>query len=312
MRSARAAARQVLDPRVKTPSFAYKDEEARRVRRIGHGLGARHPVWSVNDKDDAHAWAQRLGLRVPRLLGEHADVTAVPWASLPDRVVLKPVKGAASRGVLLLQRTGGGWLDVRAGGRLTTEAVTAQYLEHADAGAVSREVIVEELVEDPQRPGMPPVDWKVHCFFGRVGVVLAKSSRSVPTGPPTVGWRLFDEHWDDLGQALGGHPVDPGIRPPSRPAELLEVARLVSASVPVPFLRVDLYDGVDGVVFGEITPEPGNRHLFRRDVDRWMGGLWEEAQARLLLRCAAAGVLEPADGPVPESAVALGLSTQPG
>ncbi|CAA9427899.1 MAG: hypothetical protein AVDCRST_MAG35-2409 [uncultured Quadrisphaera sp.] len=297
---------------MRTPSFAYKDEEARRVRRTGHELGVRHPVWSVNDKDDAHAWARRLGLRVPRLLGEHPDVTEVRWADLPDRAVLKPVKGAASRGVLLLERTGDRWRDLHAGEVVTTEELTGRHRALADAGTISREVIVEELVQDPQRPGMPPVDWKVHCFFGHVGLVLAKSSRRRPEGPPAVGWRLFDDGWNDLGAAVGGHPVDEGIRPPVHAEELLRVARLVSAAVPRAFLRVDLYDGADGVVFGEITPEPGNRHLFRRDVDRRMGELWEEAEARLLLRCTAAGALEPADGPLPESAVALDLSTSRG
>jgi hypothetical protein len=302
------APRRLVDPRLRTPSWAYKNQEMRRVGRLGRGLGAVHPVWSVNDKDAAHAWAQRLGVATARLVARHDDADDVCWAALPDAVVVKPVHGSGSVGVHLLLREGRAWRELRRDEVVTGAQVTERLRERARVGRISSAVVVEEMVQDPRCPGRPPVDWKLHTFFGRIGLVVAKSHR-LSRGRPSPRWRIFDEHWADLGAAVSHHRLDRRITPPVHAEQLLEVARLVSSAVPRPFLRVDLYDGADGVVLGEITPEPGYDHRFRRDVDRRLGELWEDAEARLLLRLVPTGALDPADRALPESALGLAART---
>jgi hypothetical protein len=284
----------VVDPRTTEPSYTYKNAEMRRVRRLGLALGHEEPVWSVNDKDSAHAWADQLGIRRPALIGRYDDVRQVPWEALPDSCVLKPTHGAHSRGVHLLARAGSAWTELVSHRTLTSAQVAADVTALADAGEVSRAVLVEELVQDPQRPGGPPVDWKVFTFYGRVGVISAKVTHLDPVTGPRVRWKLFDEDFADLGRAATQHQLDPSIPPPQHAEQLLDMARRISLAVPRPHLRVDLYDGQDGPVFGEITPEPGGSHVWRRDLDRALGRLWEDAEARLRVQVALAGLYDPA------------------
>jgi hypothetical protein len=149
------------------------------------------------------------------------------------------------------------------------------------------------------------VDWKVLTFYGRVGLVAGKATGVDAKGRPTAGFRFFDEDLRDAGRAFKDHRMDPTIAPPRSGEQLLALARRISAAVPRPFLRVDLYDGPDGPVFGEVTPQPGWDFAVRRDVDRWMGGLWEDAEARLALRVRATGAVDPSDAPLPQSPLGL-------
>lgn len=289
------------------PSYLAKREELRRVRRLGHELGVRDPVFDVNSKLESRAWAERLEVRHAALLARAEGAPQLPWSSLPERFVVKPVRGAGSSGVHLLRRDGDQLHDLRADVPTTVGAVVEDLARLAADGKISSDLLVEELVLDPQRPHGGPVDWKFSTFFGRVGVVEAKVAG--PDGEPR--WRLYDAGWQDLGNGwLDAHVLADGLQPPAHPDELLEMARRISASVPRPFVRIDLYDSEDGPVFGEITPEPGGPEGFRPDVDEMLGRLWEEAEARLMVRGATAGLLSPADAPLPESA--LHLERRPG
>ncbi|WP_298992206.1 ATP-grasp fold amidoligase family protein [uncultured Pseudokineococcus sp.] len=283
-----------------TPSFRAKREELRRVRALGHDLGRRDPVFDVNGKLDAHAWADRLGVRHATLLAQVPEAGQLPWSTFPEVFVIKPVRGAASDGVHMLRREGRHLRSLKLDQQLTEQDVTENLRALSATGRISSDLLVEEMVVDPRRAHEGPVDWKFSTFFGEVGLVEAKVS--VAGGKPR--WKLFDENWDDLGDGwVDHHVLADGLQPPVHAAELMETARRISASVPRPFLRVDLYDSVDGPVFGEITPAPGGPRGFRRDIDHKLGRLWEEADARLLVRAVDSGLISPADAPLPESAL---------
>jgi len=284
------------------PSYLAKRSALRRVRVLGHELGQRDPVFDVNGKLDARAWADQLGVRQAGLLAHVQAAADLPWSSLPERFVIKPVRGAGSRGVHLIGRDGDSYRDLRRGESVTAEEVVEDLRALASKGTISSDLLVEELVADPSRPGAGPVDWKFSTFFGEVGVVEAKVSSA--DGEPQ--WKLFDADWIDLGDGwVDDHAPATSLAPPLHAAELMDLARRISACVPRPFLRVDLYDSEEGPVFGEVTPEPGGPVGFRRDVDELLGGLWEEAEARLMVRAADAGVISPVDAPLPESALRL-------
>lgn len=303
-RPLRAAKHRRREHRAPAPSFAYKHAEMRRVGSLLRDFRVPDPVWTINDKDAAHEWADGLGIPRPALIGRYPHIGLVRWAELPDEVALKPVKGSSGHGIFLLRRQGQGWREVKGGHALTAEAVERRYRSLVDRGSVSPSVVAEELVVDPARPGLPPVDWKFYTFFGRVGLVLAKAPQ-LGGRERATGWRAYDGDWTDLGAAYRGHRLDRSIRVPEHADELLDLARRISSAVPRAFLRVDLYDGRSGPVFGEITPQPGGHQYFRPRVDRMLGECWEEAEARLLVRAALAGVTVPATEALPQSATLL-------
>ncbi|MGV8964922.1 MAG: ATP-grasp fold amidoligase family protein [Cellulomonas sp.] len=279
---------------LRAPSYTYQRLELSRVRRRMRELGGQDPAYEINAKDSAYAWARGLGVRTPALLAAVPDVGAIRWADLPDRFVLKPCHGTASTGVYLLERTADSWLELLTRRTLTTINLESELRDLARRGIVSSRLLLEELVVDPRRPGLPPIDYKVSTFFGEVGLIEAKSHGVGSRGQAVSTWKVFDPEWSDLGNVFGDYATDPAIPAPLHAEALLDLARRISLAVPRPYLRVDLYDDAAGPVFGEITPEPGGEVLVRPDVDRLLGEHWEQAQARLHIRAARMGILTPA------------------
>lgn len=294
------------------PSFVTRNEQMRRVRRIGWQLGVEEPVWSINDKRDTYAWVDRMGVRRPAELARAPEVAALRWASLPDRIVLKPERGAGGHGVRLLERRSDTWFDLIGEVTLDIDTVRHEHSALVDADKVSAEVFVEEMVHDPQRPRGVPIDWKAYAFFGAVGLVVGRARSVASDSSPKPRFRVFDGSWDDLGPDATRYRYDPGIALPTHPDDVLDVARRLSAAVPRPFVRVDMYDGQSGVVLGEITPEPGGPQRFRRDIDQRLGSLWEEAEGRVQAYLASTGALDPALEPLPCSAIAQRLNVRAG
>lgn len=286
---------------LRAPSYTYKRLEAARVLGLMKEFDCPDPVFSINGKDKTHEWARGLGVRVPELVGTYLDIGDLPWDELPDRFVLKPFRGSTSRGVFVLQKMDGGWQDLQSGQAVARRDVERAYLDLVATNAISAAVLVERMIVDPRFPGFPPIDYKVYTFFGRVGLIAAKSHGWDGQGGSRSAFRVFDPEWRDLGAAFAGVPLDRTIPAPVRGAELLELASLISAAVPRAALRVDLFEDADGVVLGEITPEPGGPVLLRADVDRALGLLWEEAEARLRVRFARAGQIAPTLEPQPEA-----------
>lgn len=298
--------RRVLRASPRGPSFTTRYAGARRVSSMARELGGREPVWDINRKQDAYRWVDALGVRHPMVIGEFPDVSSLDWSSLPDRCVIKPASGAGGIGVFLLERRGDTWQELRTARPVTPEVVTAQLVTLARGKKGPAPVIVEEMVTDSRRPGTAPVDWKFYTFFGAAPVAVAKAPTTEGPGQVRTRWKMFDSSWSDLGRdAFTGRDYDATIAPPRNRAALQAMAVHISAAVPRSFLRVDLYDDDRGPLFGELTPQPGGRQLFRRDIDALLGRHWEEAEARLLLRSIRAGVLAPAASELPESAAVL-------
>ncbi len=125
----------------------------------------------------------------------------------------------------------------------------ATILREMQYHGLPRKVIVEALV--PTRGDAPPDDYKFHCVFGQPLLCQIDHDR-------------FGAGWHRLFRVPGFAPMDlddglvapPGhaLPPPARLAAMVAAARALSA--PFEFVRVDLYDGADGIHFGELTFTP--------------------------------------------------------
>ena len=274
-----------------SPSFAYKTREMQRIRARMRELGTKDPAYLIDAKDDAHEWARAMDFRVPRIHATLPSIDAVDWERLPDEVVLKPARGTIGEGVHLLCRDGPRWHELSSRRSLSPDDVVAGYRRLEDDGSVSREVVLEELVVDPRCPDDPPLDYKVMTFYGVVGLIEVK--RRLPGDAHGAAWKVFDPSWRSLANPFNDYETDESIAPPVHADGILDLAARVSAAVPRPCLRVDLYEDAEGPLLGEVTPEPGGDLVIRRDVDAHLGRLWEEAESRLRVRFARDGVLTP-------------------
>lgn len=278
-----AQERRLLRPADK-PSFHVKLHEAARVRAIGvkRDLWLSPPVMDVNDKDAGYAFARSHGIAAPRQLASFERPDLIDWSELPDNFVIKTLRGTSSRGVLVLERVTGGYIDHMAGDHaVMSQADVIGYLDaRVLTDQVSPELVIEEALPSPYGDGRKIVpDAKLYCFYGTVGMVMmaARSSRRAAD----VSFRYFDAAGTDLGDARTGSRHDPSIPGPMHVPALVAAGSLLSAALPEPFVRLDFYEQSDGIVFGETTLGPGGKQLLRSDVDQLLGAMWEDAEARL-------------------------------
>lgn len=283
---------------VAPPSFRAKLIAAKRQRLMLRTLGAHSVAWSVNSKIHGYDLARRVGVAIPELLHLSTTVDEIDPDVLPDRFVLKPHGGASSRGIHLLERHDTVFRDVRTGVRWAWDELVADLADLRASGAITRGLSIEELLAPPpERAGAisVPDDWKVHCFDGRPLLVMQRRVlRPDRVGAGEVGaaqgadvpdrrrFRYWTTAWDDLGAAKDPETHDLTLEPPVDGPAIVEAAARIGAELRVPFCRIDVYETDRGVVFGEITPDPGGPQRWRADVDVALGREWEAAEARLL------------------------------
>lgn len=290
-----------VGPDVERPGYRYKLHESKRRKVLLDAEGHRQRVWAFNSKVAGLQLAADLGIAVPGSLIDPTPLDEIDWASLPDRFVLKPLEGAASRATFLLCRDGDRYRDLMDGSHKTLDDVLAVARDLADRGLVSSRFCVEELLAP--RAGLldrvdQPDDFKVFCFWDRPVVVM---QRRLGGTIDSSAWRFkfWSAGWDDLGPIKYPDRCDQSLELPEGAAEIIDVVERIGRHLAIPFVRLDVYDTDRGVVFGEVTPHPGPPERWDPRVDEILGRHWEHAEARLL----AAGIApnEPKPGRAPTS-----------
>ena len=114
---------------------------------------------------------------------------------------------------------------------------------------IPKRIICEKLLCE----GSAPVDYKFYCFHGEPVCVLACCERE-------KGWPkfyFFDCDWNFMPITKDGkkEAEDFTLPKPTQFSRMVEYARKLSR--PFPFVRVDLYEAEEEVVFGELTFTPG-------------------------------------------------------
>jgi hypothetical protein len=129
---------------------------------------------------------------------------------------------------------------------------------------ITARIIVEELLVRPDGA----MAYNLFVIHGRCRVVMAA------TGPRSDR-RLdfFRPDWTPVEKRGKSKRADV---PPPKPANLEEMVRIAEAlGAETDFVRVDLYDLGDRIVFGELTNTPnGGKRMSDRDYERWFGSFW--------------------------------------
>jgi hypothetical protein len=132
---------------------------------------------------------------------------------------------------------------------------------------VSPRLMVEELLRDVGG-GLPP-DYKFFVFNGRVGLVQVDTDRFRDHRR-----NLFSPDWRPVEARLLHPPAD---SPPPQPNALDEMIWVAEAlGQETDFVRVDLFNIEDRVVFGELTsyPEGPNAAFSPPSFDQDLGHYW--------------------------------------
>lgn len=150
-----------------------------------------------------------------------------------------------------------------------------RHLEH--------KIIVEELLT---QDGGVPLDWKVHCFFGKPKLVQVTRRQA------QAEWtRYYTTDWQNL-RIASSYPLDEDIvGKPARLNDLLSYAETIAEDFD--YCRVDAYLIEQEIYFGEITPYHGGAasrwrceiDVHMSEIDRILGPLFvrKDADPRELL-----------------------------
>jgi len=227
------------------------------------------PEWLISSSKLAPVFARQVGLRSPRNLGR----VMLGNLDLRPGMAIKPSNHRGSRGVYLYvdkDRI----IDVK-NSRLVDgeDALRAALHDYEQAAGQARPWHVEELIGNRNHALGIARDWKFYCFYGEIALIGVierfPELRSVWLGPEG---EPIERGFQDTDLRLTDVVPDPGM---------LARVRAISTCLPAPFVRIDLLQGTDELVFGEFTARPGTWYIYSRDMDARLGDMWLSASARL-------------------------------
>lgn len=211
---------------------------------------------------------QRLGNDVLTTLYHLTeDPNDIPLDFLPERFVVKPTHGC-------------GWIEiVRDKSQLDVEQLKARsaswlstnFLYTAGEWAYSQvtpRLMFEEILDDGR--GEIPCDYKFFVFGGRVEFISVDLDRFGDHRR-----NMYDRHWNRLKFGFQRSGSDETVPRPSRLDDMIRYAEILASDFD--FLRIDLYQPGERIIFGEITATPasGLEPFWPGGTDCWIGDLWK-------------------------------------
>jgi hypothetical protein len=196
------------------------------------------------------------------------DCDNIPFSDLPEKYAIKPTHGS-------------GWVHIVDGRtppdprKIRTMAkkwlrMNYFYVDYEwPYKSVKPQILVEEYLGDGS--GAPPTDYKFFVFSGEIAMIQVDLDRFSHHSRA-----VFDENWQRLAVRYHFDTPTKEIARPRNLSEMTSVAKRLAAEFD--FMRVDLYDLGDRVVFGEITPTPGSgmTHIAPYEFDYHLGQRWRQ------------------------------------
>lgn len=214
----------------------------------------------ANDKLVDARFITSLGYPVPKVFSSSATVSeAIEYTGC----IVKSVTGAASKGVFLNEgSTLYHFFDKKRYNK-------KEFVDYCESSGINK-FIVEEYVGGSE--GV--TDLKFYMFYGEVGAVL-----EVHRGSDGNRHCFYDGNSEIVNT---GRYRETAFEGGGFSQDQKECAMEISASIPSPFVRVDLISNEKGFWVGEITAHPGGFEEFNKEWDFFLGVKFIQAKARLL------------------------------
>lgn len=225
----------------------------------------------LDNKANGYAFAKQCGVNYAEIYFENIPLEEC-FDKLQFPCVFKPTSENNARGVYICYSSEN-IIYLNTGRKL--ESVEALY--ESSSQMISKGVIKVDswMAEKLILAGDNNIarDIKFYMFYGQVGLILE-----------TVRVPKIQRCWYDetLKVVDTGKYADLLFKSEKIPDELIEIAKMLSLKVPVPFLRVDFLVTGDEYYLGEFTPAPGQYWTFNYQWDSLLGRFYNEASMRLL------------------------------
>lgn len=185
------------------------------------------------------------------LLGVYNSVEDIDWAQLPNQFVLKCTHGSGSN----LICTDKSELNIK-----ETKSKLKMWMkknwfwngrEWPYKNVEPRIICEKYMVEES---GKELKDYKFMCFNGEVKCIFVCTNRNSPTG---LNIDIYDVNWNLMPFGRFNHPGT-GVKmsKPKNFDNMVEYAEKLSKNIP--FMRVDFYEAIGHLYFGELTLYPAS------------------------------------------------------
>jgi hypothetical protein len=246
------------------------ERESRRSRDDPEEIWRCCPRWprTLVNKWNGREFAARHGCTLPDLLWSGDDHGRIPWESLPDEFVIRPIYGTDDRGTAAVVN----------GRELlhdwpTSPPALTERLPRTNTLRRPMTVLIEEFIRtEPGRDALP-LEVKCYTFGGRVGAIETGQRLDGDRASHrfyTPDWALIDDSMYD-----GHEPEGALIDRPDWLGELLTQAGRMGETLGT-FMRIDFFAGPGGCVFNEFSSTPGWCYPWTPYCEELFGGLWAE------------------------------------
>lgn len=211
----------------------------------------RQYIAGLVNKTSMFNYAARLELPLPERFAEVSQLEEMDFATLPERVVIKPNNAANNDGVLLFD----GPREVFSGDRVPlVERAAYTQKRYADSSFIkgNSKIIAEEFIQDFDPSYTVPRDFKVYVAGGRPWVIQV-----VNRVGPKADWshRYYSQDWVPYDQFQRENALAPVVGKPVHFGQLMDLSNRIAQDINC-FMRLDFYITAQRVVFGEFTSYP--------------------------------------------------------
>lgn len=224
-----------------------------------------------------------LGVDTPYLYACNVSAAeAIRVVKQQESCVIKPVTGSGNRGVHLIQKQGRKYHDVYTGIPVVMEELKNNMracVKSMKSGMQDRWV-VEEYMHQTMKDHSRASDTKIYCFYGDPQMIMRRKML-LEEGKPVKRYQFFDTDGSTTETGMTNYITSDEVGLPKDVDAVLKFASEVSLLLPVPFMRIDLYESYRGIVVGGLARTPGQRkHLTDYWNNRFVDA-WDRAKHRL-------------------------------
>lgn len=183
-------------------------------------------------------------------LGVWNSFDDIDFTMLPNQFVLKATHD--SGGIVLVKDKNK--LDLKAAKKKLERSLKRNYYyEHREYPYknVEPRIIAEKLLTDADNHDLK--DYKFMCFNGVCKMIFVCSNRS----KHNVNVDFFDPQWNHLPFKRHYNNSSIPIQKPRNLEKMISLAEKISHNIVSPFVRIDFYEIINKIYFGEITFFPG-------------------------------------------------------
>lgn len=196
------------------------------------------------DKVEVRQYISEKGLSylLPQCYGVWENESMIDFDTLPNKFALKTNNGCGNHVFCFDKST----LDIDSTKKIIHRSLAETYnIAEPHYKYIRPLVFAEEIIDDGY--GKLPIDYKFMCVNGNPVCILVCANRG-----KNINKCIFDLNWESLNWTTSNKLHN--IKKPYHLDEMIKIARRLSADFE--FVRVDLYDCPDRILFGELTISP--------------------------------------------------------